>query len=89
MTLCHADGMEPVHLLLLSGGAVVVFVVLWLALARPRKRSALPYTQRQSLLTVGALRFYRVLLQAVPPGIAVFVKVRLMDVVSVPDKHCR
>jgi hypothetical protein len=30
-------------------------------------------------------RFYRVLLQALPPGVIVCPKVRLMDVVAVPD----
>jgi hypothetical protein len=66
----------------------IVMLVIALAawyLARPRKVPALPYAKRTSLLTAAELRFFRVLQQALPSGIAVMVKVRLMDVVSVPD----
>lgn len=79
----HGGGMEAEHLLLLGVGVVVLVVVC--VLLKRRTRPSLPYTRRRSLLTAGELRFYSVLLRAVPPGIAVFVKVRLMDVVSVPD----
>jgi hypothetical protein len=80
----YGGGMEPEHLLLLGAG-VVVLLVLWRLLSRRHRRPSLPYTRRRSLLTAGELRFYSVLLRAVPSGLAVFVKVRLMDVVSVPD----
>ena len=66
---------------------VLAIIAIW-AVLRKRKPT-LPYTKRPSLLTPGELRFYRVLLQAVQPGIAVFVKVRLMDVVAVPDNAWR
>ena len=66
---------------------VLTVIAIW-AMLRTR-RAALPYTKRHSLLSAGELRFYRVLLQAVQPGIAVFVKVRLMDVVAVPDNAWR
>ena len=46
----------------------------------------MPYTKRPSLLTPAEQRFYRVLLQAVPHGMTAFVKVRLLDVVNVPDR---
>jgi len=58
--------------------------VLWCALGKQPGRQ-LPYTKRPSLLTPTELRFYRVLLAAIPNGLIVFVKVRLMDVVAVPD----
>jgi hypothetical protein len=60
----------------------LVVVVLWRVFAKPRR---LPYSKRSSLLTAGELRFYRVL-QAVPPGLPLFVKVRLMDAVSMPEE---
>ncbi len=66
---------------------LTVLIIAWTILRT--RRASLPYTKRPSLLTAGELRFYRVLLQAVRPSIAVFVKVRLMDVVAVPDHAWR
>ncbi|SRR5579884_68893 len=77
--------MEPAQLLLSAIGVAFVLVVLWLVLSRLQRRHILPYTRQRSLLTTGELRFYSVLLRVVPPGMAVFVKVRLMDMVTVPD----
>lgn len=82
---CHFDRMEPVQLLLLAAGVVAVIVVLWLVLAKARREPVLPYTKRKGLLTAGEVRFYGVLRRAVPPGMTLFVKVRLMDVVTVAD----
>jgi hypothetical protein len=52
-------------------------------------RRQLPYTRRRSLLTPAELRFYHSLLRAIPDGLTVFVKVRLMDLVDVPDTDWR
>jgi hypothetical protein len=77
--------MEPLQILLIVAGGVAVLVLAWL-FGKPRR---LPYSKRPALLTAGELRFYHVLLQAVPPGMSLFVKVRLMDVVWVPDDAWR
>ena len=50
-----------------------------------RRLPKMPFSRCGSLLTAGELRFYKMLLQCVPKGLTVFVKVRLMDLVSVPD----
>ncbi len=68
----------------------MVTALLWRVLGkRSPPRPRLPYTKRASLLTPSEQRFYRVLLQAVPQGMTAFVKVRLMDIVDVPDKAWR
>jgi hypothetical protein len=53
-----------------------------LAAGCPRR---LPYTKRGSLLTRAEMRFFRTLVRAVPDGMAVFIKFRLMDVLFVDD----
>jgi hypothetical protein len=70
--------------------AAIVFVciVVWRLLVR-LSRSSLPYRKRPSLLSAGEMRFYRCLRPVVPPGLVVFVKVRLMDVIVVPDRAWR
>jgi hypothetical protein len=75
--------MDTVPLPLIIIGCVVIAFLVWAA--RPLTRRAMPYTRRDALLTNCELRFYRVLLRAVPAGVTVFAKVRLMDVVQVPD----
>ncbi len=66
--------------------ALLVFVWRWLVgLLRPAR----PYRKRPSLLTSGEMRFYRALRPVVPSDLVVFVKVRLMDVVAVPDEAWR
>jgi Protein of unknown function (DUF2726) len=62
--------------------AVALFVALWRWKALPRP---LPYTRRGSLLTQAEMRFYRVLAHAVPDGLIVCPKVRLMDGLLVDD----
>ncbi len=81
--------MDTAHELAMAAGALAVIVGIWLIVAWLRGEDRPPYTRRPSLLTAAELRFYQVLLQAVPPGLAVFVKVRLMDLVSVPDDAWR
>jgi hypothetical protein len=82
--------MDPLYVALVAVALSVVAVLLWRVLGRrPPARPRLPYTKRASLLTPAEQRFYRVLLQAVPRGMTAFVKVRLLDVVSVPDKAWR
>jgi hypothetical protein len=77
---CHAERMDTIPYLLPIVVVLAVMIVAW-TIHRTR-RASLPYTKRLSLLTAGELRFYSVLVQAVRPRIAVFVKVRLMDVAS-------
>jgi hypothetical protein len=62
-----------------------IAIALWRILLFPRRVPSLPHQKRSSLLSAGELRFYRVLLNAIPPSLIVCPKVRLMDVVSVPD----
>ena len=79
------DWLPYLAIAILAAG-VIVFIWRWrVRLARP----TLPYRKRPSLLTAGELRFYRALRPVVPSGLVVFVKVRLMDVVAVPDKAWR
>jgi hypothetical protein len=80
--------MDTAHLSILGGAALTLITLAWW-IARRLFRRCLRYTKRQSLLTAGELRFYRVLLKALPPGMVVFVKVRFMDLVSVPDHDWR
>jgi hypothetical protein len=68
--------------------AAVVLALVWRGLVR-LLRPARPYRKRPSLLTPGEMRFYRALRPVVPSGLVVFVKVRLMDVVAVPDAAWR
>ncbi len=75
--------MEMLPFVALPVLALLVLVYFWLAPDRVRRD--LPYTKRPSLLTAGEMRFYRALVRAVPSDLLVFVKVRLMDMVSVPD----
>jgi Protein of unknown function (DUF2726) len=67
---------------------LALVVALWLFRLR-RSRSRLPYRKRPSPLSAGELRFYRALRPVAPSGLVVFVKVRLMDVVAVPDQAWR
>jgi hypothetical protein len=67
----------------LAAAAIVLAVLI--ALWRWRNPRRLPYSKRGSLLTQAEMRFFRVLVHAVPDGLAVFVKVRLMDVLFVDD----
>jgi hypothetical protein len=78
--------MESVPLLLVVlAAAAALLVIGGLVLAGWRGRKVLPFTKRPSLLTPGERRFYATLVQAVPPGVVIFVKVRLLDVVTVPE----
>jgi hypothetical protein len=82
--------MDPLHITIAACALALLAVLAWRVLPkRPPPRPRLPYTKRASLLTPAELRFYRVLLQAISQGMTVFVKVRLMDVVNVPDKAWR
>ena len=65
--------------------APAIALTLLIALWRWRTPRRLPYTKRGSLLTQAEMRFFRVLVHAVPGGSTVCVKVRLMDVLSVDD----
>lgn len=79
----HTIQMDTPTILLLGAAGLVLLIALW-STAKPRRK--LPFTKCPSLLTAGELRFYRVLLRAMPEGLAVFVKVRVMDLLSVlPD----
>ena len=83
---CHAPCMDALYLTVAAVARAAVAVLAWRALGKRQPlRPQLPYTKRVSLLTPAEQRFYRVLLQAVPHGMTAFVKVRLMDVVNVPD----
>src|SRR5689334_10478821 len=77
--------MDSVQWSLIALAVLTVLAVAWSLIARLRRGPRLPYAKRLSLLTAAELRFYRALLQAIPPGLMVFVKVRLMGLVSVPD----
>ena len=71
----------PTIILVASG--LLVLIVVWRMSAK--RHPKMPFSRRGSLLTAAELRFYKVLLQCVPRGLTVFVKVRMMDLVSVPD----
>jgi hypothetical protein len=81
----QGGGMDLHPNVLWLAGAVLVVVIVWKAVGQLGKPRQLPYTRRQSLLTAAENRFYRALALAVPPELAVFVKVRLMDVIAVAD----
>jgi hypothetical protein len=74
---------------ILVAGSSALIVSLGLLVVLRLRRRRLPYTRRRSLLTAAELRFYRSLLIAVPDGLTIFVKVRLMDIVDVPDEAWR
>lgn len=69
--------------LVLAFGIVVWRLLVRLIWPSPHCR------KRPSLLSAGELRFYRALRPVVPSGLVVFVKVRLMDVVTVSDQAWR
>jgi Protein of unknown function (DUF2726) len=73
--------MELIPYIAAAALALALLVAIW-CWRTPRR---LPYTKRGSLLTQAEMRFFRVLMRAVPDGLAVFVKVRLMDVLFVDD----
>src|SRR3954453_15994352 len=77
--------MDAVRYLPVAAIALVVVVLLWRVLAQLRPRPGPPFTRRPALLSAAELRFYRALLAAAPDGTVVFVKVRLLDLVAVPD----
>jgi hypothetical protein len=70
-------------------GVGILGLVVLVALLLQRRQRVLPFTRQPTLLSAGEMKFYRVLLQALPDGLVVFVKVRLMDVVAVPDDAWR
>lgn len=74
---------DSITLLCLGGLVLAALIALFRWADRRLYPRKLPYTRRYSLLTAGELRFYRVLLRAAPGGTLVFVKVRVMDVLSV------
>jgi hypothetical protein len=65
----------------LAALAAAVAALLWWRLARRRRY---PYSARGPLLSRGELAFYRVLTRSLPPGTALFPKIRLADVISCP-----
>jgi hypothetical protein len=65
--------------------AVLLLIALGLWRLFGRHPAALPFTKRGSLLTRAEMRFYRTLVLAVPDGLIVCPKVRLMDVLFVDD----
>src|ERR1700684_1689903 len=80
--------MEP--LCVAAVAVTLIVLIFWrIVICRPPPRPRLPFLERPSLLTPAEQRFYRVLIQAVPRGMTAFVKVRLLDVVNVPDKAWR
>ncbi|MCA9123943.1 MAG: DUF2726 domain-containing protein [Planctomycetaceae bacterium] len=48
-----------------------------------KQRSPFPYGRRRYLLSIAERRFFATLLKAAPPGVAIFSKVRLADLVFV------
>jgi hypothetical protein len=78
--------MDMTDFLLIAAVLLATLALLWGATTRSRR---LPFTRRPSLLTAAEMRFYRALLRAAPPGMAVCIKVRLLDVVSVPNNAWR
>ena len=80
--LCQPVGMGPISILILAA-FLLVLIALWRSRSRQPAFPALPTASLPSLGQRDA--FLRVLLGAVPPGLVVCPKVRLMDVVSVPD----
>jgi hypothetical protein len=78
--------MDTLRYLPVATLVLVILVLLWRLVARGRERTKLPYQKRPALLSAAELRFYHVLREAVPRGMTVFTKVRLMDLVAVTDK---
>lgn len=81
--------MEPLYITAAAVTVTLIALILWRIARRRPSRPRLPFIKRPSLLTLAEQRFYRVLLQAVPKGMTAFVKVRLLDVVNVPDRAWR
>jgi hypothetical protein len=79
--------MSPTNITLVSLVLVATIVVLFCIAARLWSRRPPPFTRRGPLLTPAELRFYRALLPAIPLGMSLFVKVRLLDLVDVPAKY--
>ena len=77
--------MEYIPHVAVTSAVLLVAAALWRVLGKRLFRPALPYSRRPSLLTAGEIRFYRTLVHAVPAGLLLFVKVRLMDVLFVDD----
>ncbi len=89
MTAFFREHFDTPTLLLLAALFLLAVAVLWRLTTRPRFRGDMPFSRHSALLTPGELRFYRLLLGAVPSGLTVFVKVRLMDVVEEPGDAWR
>jgi len=81
--------MDATTILFLAACAVAVFAALWRTSDRPRTQRRKSFVKRDSLLTPAELRFYRVLLKAVPSGVSVFVKVRVLDILDVEARAWR
>ena len=60
---------------------IVAFIVFMVVMAI--KGGTLPYTPTKALLTAAELNFYRQLMTIVPPGMLVFSKVRIADILEV------
>ena len=71
------------YIALLAASAVVIILLVLLRLVTGRRR--LPYRRVESLLTAAERSFYDVLLRAVAPELVVFAKVRLADLMWLPD----
>lgn len=70
-------------LFLLTAAAVVALLLLNLLLRRARRGyGRLPYFSRRFLLSKGGLTFYDALRRALPAGLIVAPKVRLLDVIN-------
>src|SRR5581483_8351235 len=67
-----------------TGGVLIALAALWY-LSRPRFRPDMLFSRRPALLSPGELRFYQTLTASIPARVTVFAKVRLMDLVTVPN----
>lgn len=76
--------MSPEFYFLIAAVVAVVLIVAWRFRPLPRFGS-MPYRSRNYLLSKGEQAFYQVLLQAIPAGISVCLKVRVADLVDVGD----
>jgi hypothetical protein len=70
----------PITLVIGVAAAIVGIVLLWHLSRRGARR--LPYFAKETLLSRGELAFYRVLMHAVPGGLAISMKTRLGDVIG-------